>query len=303
MKISESGNAILPNTFQHPNIFIDRLMYYLTPEENVVLTFAVRRILGFQENISSRKDNISLSQFVEGVKSTKDGSDLSKGCGLKTGAVRRALYALYKFNILLPTTDKADPRRGQEYWLQDNEKEINWDLLEKRLAEQEERERVRTEKARSVVPQHTQKESEPVVPQHPTPVVPQQTSVLSDNNTKPRETQGNTLINSDRPALEIFRGYFGKFLSEKELLRWMVIYEAAGEDQAEELLQWAFKKEIHLMNRAGLLDSLETAVKNWKEKPSRSNGKRAGSPVQPELTGEELELARARADEMFGGMK
>jgi hypothetical protein len=36
--------------------------------------------------------------------------------------------------------------------------------------------------------------------------------------------------------------------------------------QAGELVAWADKKEIHLINRPGLLDSLETAAKHWHEK-------------------------------------
>lgn len=76
-----------------------------------------------------------------------------------------------------------------------------------------------------------------------------------------------------KQALDLFKGYFGKFLSEKELKRWTTLSEAAGFERSEELAEWAFKKEIHLTNRAGLLDSLETAGKNWKDKPARANGK------------------------------
>jgi hypothetical protein len=258
MKRSEAGNMLLPNTFQHPNIFIDRLMYYLTAEENTVLTFAVRRILGFQENISSRKDNISLSQFVEGIKSTKDGTPLSMGCGLKKSAVTNALNNLEKFKILIPTTDKPDPRKGQEYWLQEDELAIDWDVLEARKQEQLDKARRRTKKARYSVQQNTPKGA---VQQKARESVQQKARVLSNSNTKPRETQGNSP--SEKAYLDLFKGYFGKFRSEKELKRWEVIYEAAGKDNTEQLAEWAFKKEIHLTNRGGLMDSLETAAKNW----------------------------------------
>lgn len=200
MKHSEAGNAILPNTFQHPNIFIDRLMYFLTPEENTVLTFAVRRILGFQENISSRRDNISLSQFVEGIRSTKDNRPLSNGCGLGTSAVRNALENLEKFKILIPTTEKPDPRKGQEYWLQENELAIDWDGLEQRSKETDDKARRQTQKARCAVEQHTH---EGAVEQKARESVEQQARVLSDSNTKPRETQGNPPLRGE--------------LSEKEL--------------------------------------------------------------------------------------
>jgi len=67
----------------------------------------------------------------------------------------------------------------------------------------------------------------------------------------------------------IFHERFGKFNSQKESKRWSVLFEAVGKDTAESLADWALKKEIHLNNRAGLLDSLETAAKSWK---SKSNG-------------------------------
>lgn len=179
---------LLPNTFQHPNIFIDRLMFHLTPEENTVLTFAVRRILGFQENISSRKDNISLSQFVEGIRSNKNNSQLSHGCGLGKTAVTHALDNLAKFKILIPTTEKPDPRKGQEYWLQEDELAIDWDGLEQRTEEAKDKARRRTKKARSSVGQNTPKGADG---QKSRESVGQDTSLLSDSNTKPRETQGN----------------------------------------------------------------------------------------------------------------
>jgi hypothetical protein len=74
-----------------------------------------------------------------------------------------------------------------------------------------------------------------------------------------------------KEPFELFKNHFGKFLSEKELRRWGVLYEAAGKVCANELIAWAFKKEIHLMNRGGLLDSLETAAKNWGDKQNTNN--------------------------------
>ena len=49
----ENG-TLVPNSFQHPNLYVDWLHYYLTPEEVVVLDKAVREILGWEENISDR---------------------------------------------------------------------------------------------------------------------------------------------------------------------------------------------------------------------------------------------------------
>jgi hypothetical protein len=122
--------TLIPNSFQHPNILIDKLDYFLTPEESKVLSKAVREILGWEDKIEERKAPISLTVFVEG-KFKKD-KRLAYGCGLGLQAVRNALNSLHKFGILIkvgqPTQD------GQWYWLQDDESKINWKGLEARRA-------------------------------------------------------------------------------------------------------------------------------------------------------------------------
>lgn len=206
-KYSAAGNRILPNTFQHPNVFIDRLMYYLTPEENTVLTFATRRILGFQDNISLRKDNISLSQFTDGQKSERDGHPLCLGCGMGAGTIKRALDALERYKILIPTTAKPDPRKGQEYWLQDNELAIDWDGLEQRVAEKRDKAIRQTKGARAINPnnkgtvgQHSKKVYSRTVGKG---TVGQQSRVQSDSTTKPIETHLNPPIYIDPIAQKL----------------------------------------------------------------------------------------------------
>jgi hypothetical protein len=76
----------------------------------------------------------------------------------------------------------------------------------------------------------------------------------------------------EETAVKMFVDYFGKFHGERELSRWTTLYEAVGKDRATDLADWAIKKEIHLSNRGGLLDSIETAAKNWKEKATPKNG-------------------------------
>ena len=87
-------------------------------------------------------------------------------------------------------------------------------------------------------------------------------------------------------ALELFKGYFGKLKSPREAKRWDALYEAIGKEKADEVAAWAFKKEIHLDNRGGLLDSLETAAKKWRDKGEPSPVKATPRPeykhVQPE---------------------
>lgn len=198
-RYNAGGNAVIPNTFQHPNIFIDKLMFYLTPVENVTLTFAVRRILGFQSNIMSRKDNISLSQFTDGI-TAEDGTALCLGTGIGNDATIKALEALCHFNILLPTTEKADPKRGQEYWLQDNENNIDWIGLENRKNEKVEKYRQQTQKARYSVEQRAS------VEQTPKGDVEQTTNPLLNRDTKPTETHRNPQTTTT-PSLNVFKLY------------------------------------------------------------------------------------------------
>jgi len=190
-RYNANGNAVIPNTFQHPNIFVDKLMYYLTPEENVVLTFAVRRILGFQQNIMSRKDNISLSQFADSIVS-EEGVILSRGCGIGVNTIRNCLENLEKYKILLPASEKPNPIKGQEYWLQDNENAIDWQGLEARKEERKIKYATQVQKAtqkslkvRGIVERKGNVERN-------TPVTSDdRLGVTSDVNTKPIETQRN----------------------------------------------------------------------------------------------------------------
>jgi len=203
-KYNANGNAVIPNTFQHPNIFIDKLMFYLTAEENVILTFAVRRILGFQENIMSRKDNISLSQFTDGIVA-KDGSVLSLGCGLGVQSVRACLDSLEAYKILIPTTEKPSPTKGQEYWLQDNENMIDWDGLEKRKMDRAEKYRIQTRKATKISLKsrcYVQRKGD--VERKDTLTLNVTDGVTLNVNTKPTETH-ETQYGADAPNEKVWK--------------------------------------------------------------------------------------------------
>lgn len=71
--------------------------------------------------------------------------------------------------------------------------------------------------------------------------------------------------------VQLFKTYFIRFYGKKEQTRWGAICKTVGNVQAKELARWAFKKEIHLTNRGSLLDSLETAARNWKVTPAQDN--------------------------------
>jgi len=138
-------SRLIPNAFQHPNILIDRLAYYLTPEENVVLDKAVREILGWRNKIESRKAAVSLSVFVDGKTSKETGERVCLGCGLGRNTVRRALVALDEFRILVKVGKPT--RDGQLYWLQDDDTAIDWAELESRRAELDQQNLAKTNKA------------------------------------------------------------------------------------------------------------------------------------------------------------
>lgn len=78
------------------------------------------------------------------------------------------------------------------------------------------------------------------------------------------------------PALHLFTDHFGKFKSEKEVKRWLTIVDAVGMAQADTIAAWAEKRDIHMDNRPGLMDSLETAAKGWREKQVHFQAKTKG---------------------------
>lgn len=114
--------TLIPNSFQYPNLYIDWLSFYLTPEEEKVLNKAVREILGWEDKIADRRAQIALSIFVDG-KSIR-GEAVALGCGLGLGSVRKALAGLNKFGILVKQGDPTNA--GQEFRLQDDVNGIDW---------------------------------------------------------------------------------------------------------------------------------------------------------------------------------
>ena len=73
------------------------------------------------------------------------------------------------------------------------------------------------------------------------------------------------------PVIAEFIAHFGIFLGKREQKRWEALVESVGFEQAQKIATWAEKKEIHMLNRGGLLDSMETAAKTWIEKSKPKN--------------------------------
>lgn len=121
--------TIIPNTFQHPNFYIDVLDEYLTPEESKVLTHAIREILGWRDSLQTRQKHIARDIFLNGR--TVNGKKVYGGVNLCKEAIERALDALHQFRILVKSGSPRDPR-GQLYELTEDVSQIDIEGLEAR---------------------------------------------------------------------------------------------------------------------------------------------------------------------------
>jgi len=137
-------NTLIPNTFQHPNAYIDWLSYYLTPEEEKVLNKAIREIIGWHSNINSRRSRIAIDIFVNGK--FQDGRRVAMGCGLSRDAVRNALKNLHAFNILVKVGEPTN--EGQEYELNLDYDSVKWEAIKLRREARNKANQKRTSAAR-----------------------------------------------------------------------------------------------------------------------------------------------------------
>lgn len=100
----------LPNSYQTPNVLVDKLMKLLTLEEWAVLSVAIREIIGWREKIADRRAKISLSRFA----------DIS-GIGRETIITALGAYegkhegGLVKYGLLTPIGEPDN--KGQEWEL------------------------------------------------------------------------------------------------------------------------------------------------------------------------------------------
>lgn len=99
---------ISPFYTQVPDVVFDELLPILSGAELKVLMYIMRRTFGFKKN----RDNISLSQMVNGIK-TKDGQVLDSGTGLGKSSVTRSLTGLEKKNIITRKR-RSNDKKGYE---------------------------------------------------------------------------------------------------------------------------------------------------------------------------------------------
>ena len=143
----EKQHVVIPNSFQHPNFYIDVLDQYLTPDESKVLTHAIREILGFQNSITDRKKRISFHTFLKG-KEVND-KKVYGGVNLSSPKLKKALDSLHHFKILVKTGNHNHPK-GQMYGLTEDTTQIEWELLFDRKSTMKVKGQKRMKKARTV---------------------------------------------------------------------------------------------------------------------------------------------------------
>jgi hypothetical protein len=135
-------SKIIPNSFQYPNYYSDELMHLLSGDEQKVLLYTVRRILGFHKD----RDNISLTQYSYGITS-RNGHQLDYGTGLNRPAVINALEMLTACKIIAEIKE-GHSQTGKCYSLQLDSDQINLEPLKIRQAKRHQTGQQRTEKAR-----------------------------------------------------------------------------------------------------------------------------------------------------------
>jgi len=134
-------NAILMNSFQTPNSYVDNAMGMLTSEEYKCLSFATRHILGWQDKVSKRRGFISLNMFENGFVSAK--GVVFGGTGLTRQTIVRATDELTRLLFLLKIGEPT--AEGQEWELGD---EPDFAALVERYEARKQLRRWQTTKAR-----------------------------------------------------------------------------------------------------------------------------------------------------------
>jgi hypothetical protein len=130
-------NTTIEESFPTPNNIVDELMPLLSPESYMLLSFAVRDILGFESKRRTRRGLISISRFMTYT-------------GLARKTVIKALKPLMDCKVLIPIGRPTDD--GQEWQINYlPEHGIDFDCLRLKRDEARYKNRARTEKARTAV--------------------------------------------------------------------------------------------------------------------------------------------------------
>ena len=310
--MTQRQSAFIPNSYQTPNLYVDAYLYLLTDEEWKVLSYAIRRTLGFNK----RRDRISLSQFANGI-TDKAGKHLDYGCGLSVDTVRKVVTSLCLFGFLTKTAEN-DPTKnnGPEYELQLEDSQIKTSLLLERQGKKKKDGKARTKKA--IRFSKAKRLQYPLVSDTTTPLVSDTTtppSVGHQHNNQ--ETQRNTdsLAErvrkmsiqeiSDLPEIKLFEKVTSRFPGQYQ---WVQIVETIQEHKiTEEAMRkcwkvWSSEKGYRPANLGWLVDWCINGIPELKKNGHKGNRHKAVTP-KSKYTEAELEFAREEAKKIFLGDK
>ena len=136
-------NVCIPNSFQTPNIIVDRLMELVDGDEYKVVSFANRHILGWRGSIASRRACISYNMFLHGFEA--NGKKYA-GTGLSRSKLNTVLKNMVAYGVMRKIGNATND--GQEWQLPfDEPGAINWEGLQARKAKADEKAKKRTRAA------------------------------------------------------------------------------------------------------------------------------------------------------------
>lgn len=120
---------LYPNSFQVHNFYVDNLLHLLDGNEWKVLTYIIRRIVGFHKE----SDHISLTQLESGI-CKQNGEQLDHGVGLSRPCLIRVVDNLLKFGLIVLVEDKRSVKVGRRFQLQFDTDKVNFAALQDRAA-------------------------------------------------------------------------------------------------------------------------------------------------------------------------
>lgn len=136
---------LYPNTFQFHNDYVDKYMAFLTDVEFRVLSYMVRRVVGFFRN--EGKSRISLSQMVDGL--VIDGKRHDYGVGASRPAIVKACKSLEGFGLIIRVDSGSKRKAIAARWdvSFDKPELIDFDAMVARKEAKSTKEKQRTRKA------------------------------------------------------------------------------------------------------------------------------------------------------------
>lgn len=135
---ANGANDFIPNSFQTPNILVDRLMPLLLDAELRCVIFAFRQIYGWEDARPARSEVLSISDFEHGTRG-------SAGVGLGRTAIINALHGLAEYRVMVKV---GEPTREGQRWSFGSSAQIDWAGLLVRAEARKAKRRGQTTKAR-----------------------------------------------------------------------------------------------------------------------------------------------------------